>query len=99
MHILSLYAYCTHTVDLTYLSPLPLYSYHQKYLLRQQRAILDRLGLSEDEIKNSHVCARLNGYCGGYGSAQALEKEVDGFGLEDSDKERIKAIVARGRHH
>lgn len=78
---------------------MPPYSYHQKYLLRQQRAILDRLGLSEDDIKKSHVCTRLNGYCGGYGSAPALEKEIDQFGLEDSDKERIRAIVARGRHH
>lgn len=74
-------------------------SYHQKYLLRQQRGILDKLGLSDDDIKKSHVCCRLNGYCGGYGSAQALEKEISQFGLEDSDKERIRGIVARGRHH
>ena len=74
-------------------------SYHQKYLLRQNRRVLDELDLTEDEIKNSHVCARLNGYCGGYGSSVDLEEEIDGFGLSEEGKKRIRGLVQCGKHH
>ena len=75
------------------------YSYHQKYLLRQRRHILDELNLSEDEIKKSHVCTRLNGYCGGYASVADLDKEIDGFGLSEEGKTRLRDLVKRGKHH
>jgi peptide-methionine (S)-S-oxide reductase len=73
--------------------------YHQKYLLRQRRHILDELNLSEDEIKKSHVCTRLNGYCGGYASVADLDKEIDGFGLSEEGKTRLRDLVKRGKHH
>ena len=75
------------------------YSYHQKYLLRQQRDILQSLNLSDKELITSHVACRLNGYCGGYGTLQELEKEMPGFKLPANVQERVKGVVARGRFH
>ena len=76
-----------------------LYSYHQKYLLRQRGQILDELKLSDDEIKNSHVCARLNGYCGGFGSTANLEKEIENFNLSEEGMKHLQDLVKRGKHH
>lgn len=73
--------------------------YHQKYLLRQKGSLLNQLGLSEEEIKNSHVCTRLNGYCGGYGKTDDLEKEIESFGLSESGKELIRNIASHGPLH
>lgn len=76
-----------------------LFSYHQKYLLRQQKDILSALNLSDDELITSHVACRLNGYCGGYGNAAELEKELPTFNLPDKIKDRVRGVVARGRFH
>lgn len=71
-------------------------SYHQKYLLRQQRDILQALNLSDEELISSHTACRLNGYCGGYGKSEQLEKELPLFNLPPRAQERVRAIVARG---
>lgn len=75
------------------------FSYHQKYLLRQQRDILKALDLSDAEVITSHVACRLNGYCGGYGTVAELEKEMPGFKLPEKVQERVRGVVARGRFH
>lgn len=80
-------------------SPLPALSYHQKYLLRQQRDILRELNLSEAELITSYAACRLNGYCGGYGSLTAYDKESPSFKLSSSAQERVRKIVARGSMH
>ena len=49
-------------------------SYHQKYMLRQQRPLLKSLGLSDSELIQSHVAARLNGYVGGNGTLEAFNE-------------------------
>ena len=72
------------------------YSYHQKYLLRQQRDILSALNMSDEEIITSHVACRINGYCGGYGKLQELEKEFQLFNLPPRVEERLRGIVSRG---
>lgn len=71
-------------------------SYHQKYLLRQQRDVCDALGLSDKEIITSHIATRLNGYVGGHGSLEALEKEMPSFNLSTKLQERVKSLVGRG---
>ena len=74
-------------------------SYHQKYLLRQQRDILKALDLSDSELITSHVACRINGYCGGYGNLDELEKELANFKLSEATQERLRKIVARGQLH
>eukprot|EP00118_Oscarella_pearsei_P013278 m.104605 g.104605 ORF g.104605 m.104605 type:complete len:154 (+) comp37206_c0_seq3:249-710(+) len=67
--------------------------YHQKYLLRQARGVLDELKLSDSDLITSHVAARLNGYLGGYGSRKGLEAEISAFGLSESMKVKVLAKV------
>ena len=78
---------------------LPSLSYHQKYLLRQQRDVLRGLNLTDEELINSHTAARLNGYCGGHGTLQNLEKELPSFNLPPDVQERVRQLVSRGSFH
>lgn len=74
-------------------------SYHQKYLLRQNREILRALKLSDKELISSTIATRLNGYCGGYGKLSDLEVEIDSFKLDEPTQQQIRRIVGRGTHH
>ena len=56
-------------------------SYHQKYMLRSHRTLLQSLRLSEREILKSHIAAKLNGYVGGFGNLSDFEK-VNLFALD-----------------
>ena len=76
--------------------PPPPHSYHQKYLLRQQSDILSGLGITDEELITSHAACRLNGYCGGYGTTETLEKELPNFGLSPEAQDKARKIVARG---
>ncbi len=86
---------CGHVLTLTGLS----YSYHQKYLLRQQRDVLKALNLTDEELITSHAAARLNGYCGGNGSVEELEKELPSFALPSNIQDRVRRLVSRGSFH
>ena len=90
--------YTTHHTTHTHTHSL-LSRYHQKYLLRQQRDILKALNLTDEELVTSHAAARLNGYCGGYGSKVELEKELPSFNLPTNIQDRVRNIVARGSMH
>lgn len=76
-----------------------MHSYHQKYLLRQQKDVLQALGLSDAELVTSHAAARLNGYCGGNGTLADLDKEMPRFGLPPDTQDRVKRLVSRGTFH
>ncbi len=71
-------------------------SYHQKYLLRQQGDVFDALGLSDKEVIVSHAATRLNGYVGGHGNLESLEKELPFFKLSDKLQDRVRRLVSRG---
>ncbi|KAL3198865.1 hypothetical protein MRX96_044217 [Rhipicephalus microplus] len=65
--------------------------YHQKYLLRRNTALCESLkkaGLKN--FKESHVAARLNGYCCGGGSLANFEAEREKLGLTD-----VQAVLVR----
>lgn len=49
-------------------------SYHQKYLLRNQKGLLKSLGMSDSQLITSYVASKLNGYVGGYGSEDQFDK-------------------------
>jgi len=70
--------------------------YHQKYILRQCTPILDTLGLTDEQLVNSHAAARLNGYIGGYGPVQNLEEEAPKLGLDERQIDMVKRAVERG---
>jgi len=61
-----------------------LISYHQKYLLRKHEWLLNALNLTDDEeLKRSHVAARINGYIGGYGDEASFELERTRLNLNE----------------
>ncbi|MFC1990048.1 hypothetical protein ACFLVW_05770 [Chloroflexota bacterium] len=45
---------------------------------------------------SSTAAARLNGYVGGYGTPETLEKELSGLGLSEAGKMRLLEIADRG---
>jgi hypothetical protein len=42
---------------------------------------------------NSTAVTRANGYLGGYGSCDAVQKEIDSFGLSCSARETLISVV------
>ena len=73
-------------------------SYHQKYLLRKE-LMLKVLSLTEDELIKSHTATALNGYAGGYGTTEGLEKELPKFidNLPLYGRDLIKKVLAEAQ--
>lgn len=69
-------------------------SYHQKYLLRQCPNVLASLSLSNEELKNSYIATRLNGYLGGYSNLQKFDAEAEKLGLSEEQVEAVRKLVA-----
>jgi len=63
--------------------------YHQKFKLTRHTEITDALQLSEDEMIESSVASRLNGYLGGNGTVEDLMQEIGSFGLPSTCKEYL----------
>jgi peptide-methionine (S)-S-oxide reductase len=73
--------------------------YHQKYYLRQESGLFQELSAIYPDIGdfiNSTAVARLNGYVGGYGMPETLEKELDSLGLSEAGKMKLLEIADRG---
>jgi peptide-methionine (S)-S-oxide reductase len=73
--------------------------YHQKYFLRQEPGLFQELSIIYPDISDfidSTAVARLNGYVGGYGTPETLEKELNSLGLSEAGKMRLLEIADRG---
>ena len=73
--------------------------YHQKYYLQNLSDVvrdLVKIYPNMDDFTNSTAVARLNGYAGGYGTAEELEEELELLGLSEKGKETIRKIAGRG---
>jgi len=73
--------------------------YHQKYYLRQRLDLANALYAiypNPADFRDSTAVARLNGYLGGYGDPDTLEKNLDNLGLPDSGKQELLEIVKSG---
>jgi peptide-methionine (S)-S-oxide reductase len=70
--------------------------YHQKYYLRQHAPLMRELEAvySEQELVDSTVAARLNGYVAGHGSLSSLEGEISAFGLSPGAVDRLRIAAA-----
>lgn len=68
-------------------------SYHQKYLLQRHPSLLTMLGVSPDDLIMSHLCARLNGYAGGFGSLAGFDKEWQGLGLTEKQAQYVRNLL------
>ena len=72
------------------------YSYHQKHYIRVQPEILKELQLSDVELLDSTLAARLNGYCGGYGTLEEFERDTPSFNISLASQEKVKELIAKG---
>jgi len=70
--------------------------YHQKHSLRSYPEILDEFRAMFPDIKsllNSTAVTRVNGYLGGNGSCDSLNKKIESFGLSLRAKEILTSAV------
>ena len=73
--------------------------YHQKYYLQQYRALANEYRVIYPDILdfiNSTAVARVNGYVGGYGTTETLQKELESLGLSPEGVSRILELEERG---
>ena len=73
--------------------------YHQKYYLRQEPGLFQELNAIYPDIGDlidSTAMARLNGYVGGYGTPETLEKELNSLGLSEAGQNKLLEIAGRG---
>ncbi len=72
--------------------------YHQKFTLKNNKGLkkemTDMYPLHLDFV-NSTAAARLNGYLGGYGSAEQLSREIEGLGLSAEGKKALNKKVRK----
>ncbi len=71
--------------------------YHQKYQLRNHRALmaaLETLYPDREALAASTAAARLNGYLGGHMTGAALRLELSNLGLSPAAVEKLMVIVA-----
>jgi peptide-methionine (S)-S-oxide reductase len=69
--------------------------YHQKYYLRQYPDIFEtfsRIYPDLNSLINSTAVTRINGYLGGYGTLEDLEKQLHSFGLSSSGEKQLLEI-------
>jgi peptide-methionine (S)-S-oxide reductase len=73
--------------------------YHQKYHLRQNRALAAEFramfGGDETALRESTAAARVNGYVAGDGTTAQLEREIDLLGLSPDGRSKLIAKVGR----
>ena len=70
--------------------------YHQKYYLRQEETLFSEYSAIYPELKDfvhSSAVTRVNGYVGGNGSGEDLDREMTGLGLSDKGQARLRNYV------
>ena len=72
-------------------------SYHQKYLLQRHPWLLQALDIDPEDLVESHVAARLNGFVGGYGKAAAFDAEWERLGLNSKMAEYVKKEMVKNK--
>ena len=73
--------------------------YHQKYLLKGYSELareMIRIYPCKAQFLDSTAVARLNGYAGGYGGMEQLDREIDCLGLSPRGRGLINKLV-KGR--
>jgi len=77
-------------------------AYHQKYHLRQYSTLMREFSERYPQVHdfiNSTAAARVNGYLAGYGTCDALKRELPGLGLSSGSVQRLSRVVCGDQHH
>jgi peptide-methionine (S)-S-oxide reductase len=70
--------------------------YHQKYLLKSRSDLareMSRIYPRKTDFINSTAAARLNGYAGGHGTKDQLDREIDSLGLSPEGRRHLEDLV------
>lgn len=67
-------------------------NYHQKFMLRNNSALLNSLNLDNSQIITSHVATRLNGYLAGH-KKQQFEQEWKSLGLSQEQADFVRQQI------
>jgi len=73
-------------------------AYHQKYGLRGDREFMREFRSiypSDEALMNSTAAARVNGYLSGYGTAAALQEEINSLGLSPEGQRRLLELAKK----
>ena len=76
----------------------PAEDYHQKYYLQQVRDLMSGLRViypDFGDFVDSTVVARINGFLGGHGPLESLEKQLNSFGLSPAVSSRLLEIARK----
>lgn len=71
-------------------------AYHQKYYLRQVPELVKEYAALYPDLNafiGSAAVSRVNGYIGGHGLSERLQKEIAGLGLSPAGSKRLTEIV------
>jgi len=71
-------------------------AYHQKYRLRREPDLMKEFNAmypNDNDFINSTAAARVNGYLDGYGVFEALQAELDTYGLSPAGSKRLLNIL------
>lgn len=74
--------------------------YHQKHSLRLFPELMREFRAIYPDMKsfiNSTAVTHVNGYLGGYGKCDALQKEIESFGLSPEARETLTSVVCGHR--
>ncbi len=72
--------------------------YHQKYYLRHDSLLFREFAsYSPQQLVDSTVAARLNGYVAGRGAPERLREEIETFGLSPAANGHLERLVAQRR--
>jgi peptide-methionine (S)-S-oxide reductase len=77
----------------------PAEDYHQKYYLQKHQEMAKEYKAIYPDIKDfikSTAVARVNGYAGGYGTPETLQKELGSLGLSPKGIDRVLEFAERG---
>ncbi len=77
----------------------PAEAYHQKFYLRQVPELMADFSAiypDSNELVNSTAAARINGYIGGHGTPETLQKELASYGLSPTGTKRLLKYAPAG---
>jgi peptide-methionine (S)-S-oxide reductase len=70
--------------------------YHQKYWLRCQPRIFNELALTDEQVVNSTLSAKLNAFMAGYNNFDVLKQLAKEHNLSDSLVSTVEKIARAG---
>lgn len=73
-------------------------NYHQKYWLRCQAAIMEKLNLSDEEMVSSPLAAKVNAFLAGYNNFDVLKQLAHQYKLDEAVTKAIENIARTGGH-